>query len=50
MAVKRKRTMRYEVNHSGTSNGPKFSSLTEALAYINHCMKNGNSFMSIHKI
>lgn len=44
------RVNKYQVNHAGTSGGPKFTSLTEALAYIAHCMKNGNNFMTIARL
>ena len=49
--MKKPRPMKYEVNHAHTSQGPKFSSLTEALDYIRHCMKSGNnSHMTITKL
>ncbi|WP_181376073.1 hypothetical protein [Ochrobactrum soli] len=45
------RPMKYQVNHAMRSGGPKFSSLTEALAYIRHCMnQDHNSAMTISKI
>ena len=50
MATRRIKLMKYQVNHAHTSGGPKFSSLTEACAYIAHCMRNGNSSMSIHAL
>lgn len=42
--------MKYQVKHPNTSGGPKFSNLTEALAYIRHCIQNGNNYMTISKL
>jgi hypothetical protein len=46
----RNKPLRYQVNHPDTSGGPKFSSLTEALAYISHCIRNGNRYMTISNL
>ena len=49
--MKKPRPMKFQVNHAMHSGGPKFSSLTEALAYIRHCMsQENNSTMTISKI
>jgi hypothetical protein len=44
------RPSKYQVQHRGTSGGPKFSSLWEALRYIAHCLKHGNDSMTINKL
>ena len=44
------RTEKYQVNHPYTSGGPKFSSLSEALAYIRHALQNGNEYMTISRL
>ena len=42
--------MKYEVQHAMHSNGPKFATIKDALAYIRHCLKNGNTQMTIIKL
>lgn len=45
------RVDKYQVNHARTSGGPKFTSITEALHYIRHCMADcDNDTMIISKI
>lgn len=36
-----KSKVEYEVNHPHHSQGPRFTSLTEAFAYIRHCLTDG---------
>lgn len=40
----------YQVNHARTSGGPKFTSISEAVKYIAHCMKEGEPQMTIFKL
>lgn len=49
--AKMKNPAKYEVNHPMHSSGPKFSNLTEALAYVRHCITNGGeTSMTISKL
>lgn len=45
-----KKAPKYRVNHPRHSGGPTFTSLTEALRYIAHCIQNGNEYMTIIKL
>ena len=49
---RQQREFKFQVNHPMHSGGPKFTSLSEALRYLAHCMKegNGNDYMTIARI
>jgi hypothetical protein len=41
---------KYQVSHPMHSGGPKFTCLTEALAYMAHAIRNGNDYLTLIKL
>lgn len=48
--MKKRKQMKYEVIFPMRSSGAQFSSITAALAFVAHCLKEGRESVTVQKI